>query len=216
MGEKRLNKVRTIKSTEMADILEKVSKEIDGAMRDRLFDIWALPDTYSDLRGKLLTDSYRVLRVQRNITEYMRIVSGRYTLNKSLVELTAELEKLCGDIRVMTDRKEIHFTARIPQEKIFIVCDLEKFEVAILSLVLNSIASGDENNRILLKVIVTEKFIKILIRDRGRGMSEEVRAHCTNPFYSYNPGGKEQLGLGITLTRYFMLESGGRINIKSK
>ncbi|MEO7097290.1 MAG: ATP-binding protein [Polyangiales bacterium] len=55
--------------------------------------------------------------------------------------------------------------------------------------------------------------VKLVVRDRGKGMSEEVLRNALLPFYSTKERGT---GLGLALCREIVEAHGGRIRIKSR
>jgi polar amino acid transport system substrate-binding protein len=56
------------------------------------------------------------------------------------------------------------------------------------------------------------RFVTLSVSDQGVGMSEEVLHHCTDPFFTTKTKGT---GLGLALSRQYLLENGGDLTIKS-
>jgi signal transduction histidine kinase len=59
-----------------------------------------------------------------------------------------------------------------------------------------------------------EKFLRIVIADKGRGMSEEVLRRATEPFFTTKPVGQGP-GLGLSMAYGFVQQSGGFARVES-
>ena len=58
---------------------------------------------------------------------------------------------------------------------------------------------------------------KVLLKvcDNGTGIAKEVRSRIFDPFYTTKAPG-EGTGLGLTLSRHFMEQAGGKISVHSE
>lgn len=59
-----------------------------------------------------------------------------------------------------------------------------------------------------------EKFLRVVVADKGRGMSEEVRRRATEPFFTTKPVGQGP-GLGLSMAHGFVQQSGGFARVES-
>lgn len=59
-----------------------------------------------------------------------------------------------------------------------------------------------------------EKFLRIVVADEGRGMTEEVRQRATEPFFTTKPVGQGP-GLGLSMAQGFLQQSGGFACVES-
>ena len=81
-----------------------------------------------------------------------------------------------------------------------------------LYLVLHNAARFGGGSTIDLTVAESGGRARIVVRDRGRGFSEEAFARAFDPFYSTTPDG---LGLGLPHARKLVEEMGGRIELRN-
>jgi PAS domain S-box-containing protein len=58
-------------------------------------------------------------------------------------------------------------------------------------------------------------YVRLEVRDTGRGMTPEVRARAVEPFFSTKPRG-QGVGLGLSMARGFADQSGGALKIDSE
>ena len=100
----------------------------------------------------------------------------------------------------------------------------EQFSAAILNLVVNARDAASDQGKILISTerYVTpsnqggplKPYVRVCVRDDGRGMSTETREHIFDPFFTTK--GFHGTGLGLPQVRAFMLEVGGQLNVTSK
>lgn len=111
-----------------------------------------------------------------------------------------------------------------------IPCDGGQLEPALLNLAINArdamgghgrlvISSGVRTREQVAELGVTpgrntDAYIEITVRDDGPGMSEEVRAHALEPFFTTKPKG-QGTGLGLAMVHDLVTQYGGAIDIQS-
>jgi signal transduction histidine kinase len=59
---------------------------------------------------------------------------------------------------------------------------------------------------------VEGEWVRLAVRDSGCGLSEEVRAHLFDPFYTTKSTGR---GLGLAICQRIVEDAGGRIEVNS-
>ena len=108
--------------------------------------------------------------------------------------------------------------------------DRSQLENAILNLVTNArdamppgggrvaistaLVSPDEAEAARIGVFAAGDYVRISIADQGGGMSPEVIARATEPFFTTKPEGKGT-GLGLSMVYGFVRQSGGAMTIDS-
>jgi PAS domain S-box-containing protein len=105
------------------------------------------------------------------------------------------------------------------------LCDANQLENAVLNLAINArdaMADGGDLTISTARVTLAEEadhpageFVRISVEDSGEGMSEEVVARATEPFYSTKPMGKGT-GLGLAQVYGIARQSGGTLRIDSR
>lgn len=100
----------------------------------------------------------------------------------------------------------------------------EQFSAAVLNLVVNARDATPNQGKV---VISTERhvtasgeerpsrtYVRVCVRDDGRGMSAETLQHIFDPFFTTK--GFRGTGMGLPQVRAFMLEVGGQLNVLSE
>lgn len=116
--------------------------------------------------------------------------------------LRAEIEK--NNIAVETD------LAAVPSVK----AEETKLEQAVLNILLNAIQSVKSNGRIEIKTFSDKGVVKIVIKDSGPGIPEDVLPRIFDPFFTTKPVG-EGTGLGLSISAGIVNEHGGTIDVES-
>ncbi|QXH54695.1 ATP-binding protein [Pseudomonas maumuensis] len=107
-----------------------------------------------------------------------------------------------------------------------VLVDPHQLELALLNLVVNARDAMSEGGRLTVRAGAEEGSVPrppglqggpqvwLQVSDTGYGMSEEVLAHCIEPFYSTKGVGRGT-GLGLPMVQGLALQSGGGFGIRS-
>ncbi|WP_294318844.1 histidine kinase famiy protein [uncultured Sphingomonas sp.] len=150
-------------------------------------------------------------------------LSGRVTNVDDLVRaLLPMLKRTIGDTSITIEVEPCgdHCNARI---------DPVQAEAAIIGIVMNARDAMPDGGTITISAKhvtldgsdprygdkLSGKFIALSIADTGSGMSEEVRARVTEPFFTTKDQGKGT-GLGLSMVYGFMKQSDGALHIESQ
>jgi len=95
----------------------------------------------------------------------------------------------------------------------YIYCDREYMRLCLINLIVNAIqAITDEKGTIKIEYGREDAFSYINVIDSGNGIPDEELEKVFEPYYSTKKFG---IGLGLTITKRFIEEHGGKIEIKS-
>ncbi|MDT7952521.1 MAG: MASE4 domain-containing protein [Acetobacteraceae bacterium] len=160
-------------------------------------------------RGASLTSQLLAFSRRRPLTPKPTDLSALITSMRELLSRT-----LRGDIEVRTD----------PAPTLWpVLVDSAELELAILNICTNardampnggSITIRADNVTGLHRDDVEGDFVRLSIDDTGVGMTEDVRAHAFEPFYTTKEIGKGS-GLGLPQVYGFARQSGGTAEVES-
>src|SRR5205823_8597613 len=106
-------------------------------------------------------------------------------------------------IRLETDLKEISLIAGNAPE----------LREAFTNLIFNAVDAMPNGGTITMRTYAELESVVVEISDTGTGMSEEVRLHCLDPFFSTK--GEKGTGLGLAMVYGIIQRHGGTLDIQS-
>jgi signal transduction histidine kinase len=84
----------------------------------------------------------------------------------------------------------------------------------VLNLITNGLDSVDHGGRVTVTVAANGPNADIVVVDNGCGLTEEVRQHLFEPFFTRRRSG-QGTGLGLSITYRIVAEHGGQIIVHS-
>ncbi len=94
-----------------------------------------------------------------------------------------------------------------------IYCDQGQIQQVIINLIKNAHESGSEPDKVTVELKPGHELFEIIIKDRGKGMTEDNLSNALLPFYSTKAEGT---GLGLPLCREIIEAHGGKIRINNR
>ncbi len=96
-----------------------------------------------------------------------------------------------------------------------IECFPSKLNQVFMNLLTNAIQAIDEKGKIFIKTSSDEKNVDICIKDTGKGMTEEIKKHIFEPFYTTKDISKGT-GLGLSISYSIIKKHNGQIVVNSE
>src|SRR5262249_4296067 len=86
--------------------------------------------------------------------------------------------------------------------------DAEKFEQALLNLVINALEAMPEGGRLTVRANVAGGELQVSVQDSGPGIPPEIRPNLFQPYFSTKDRGS---GMGLALSEKLIGQHGGHI-----
>jgi hypothetical protein len=130
-------------------------------------------------------------------------------------DLTLWWNQVGGLLRKAVPRERT-FEARIPERLPLVSVAPHRLTQAVLNLVVNAGEATDAGGRVLVWAEPSEdrRSVRLGVTDNGRGMTDEVRRHALDPFFTTKKRGLGT-GLGLPLVRGVVQSAGGTLSIDS-
>ncbi|MFQ5536016.1 MAG: ATP-binding protein [Gemmatimonadota bacterium] len=103
---------------------------------------------------------------------------------------------------------EFDFADGLPRVEV----DPDLMAQAVVNLAMNAIQFSPEGGRVRVKTEVEDDVLRIVVRDEGEGVSNDVRAQLFKPFFTTRHSGT---GLGLAITWGIVDRHGGRIEVEN-
>jgi signal transduction histidine kinase len=93
--------------------------------------------------------------------------------------------------------------------------DADALTHAILNFVINSLEASAKGQKVFLEVAhhPTENFLSVSVKDEGKGVPAEARAHLFEPFFTTKEDG---VGLGMSIAQRIINLHGGGVHFESR
>ena len=172
----------------------------------------------SDIAPKLLDQSSRSIekigRLIDDLLNVTRMNEGQLRLNKTTFTIAEMLDECCTHVRVSGKHKLILQGDKSLQ----INADENRIEQVMVNLVDNAVKYAPNNINIYLIVEKTFDFAKISVKDKGPGISTDMRDHLFDRYYraDYSGGQYSGLGLGLYISSEIIKRHGGQIGVDSE
>ena len=167
--------------------------------------------------------------------------STMQTVLQEAVQMIARLHYFCrprhdDDLFMPTDLKKLvqdavelakpkwHTDARAGGQKIEVSLDLDRINLfpcnvsemreALFHLILNAAEAMREGGTLTVAMRPVRNGVEFCVSDNGIGMTEEVRAHCMDPFYSTKADAGA--GLGLSMVHGIVRRHAGELEVTSR
>lgn len=142
-------------------------------------------------------------------------MSGRAGGGMAEIAEVTSLEALFADVRHrlpvgLTERMEVRI---IPPSAAVLVPRAGLVQV-VLSLVKNAFDASDQRQPVTVEASQQNGLIRLVVRDRGPGIADDVLRRAGEPFYTTKEPGRG-FGLGLFLARMFAERCGGTLTLHS-
>jgi PAS domain S-box-containing protein len=178
-----------------------------------------------DLTGKMLAKSQAALQKATKLTQQLLAFARKQRLEPRSVNLNARVIAF-SEILVSTlgERIDLRLDLRPALPECYI--DPHQFEVALLNTLINArdampqggtITIGTailrDRQKIAAHRLLGDQYVVICVSDTGEGMSRDVVARATEPFFTTKGPGT---GLGLAMVHGFVEQSHGRLELESE
>ncbi len=188
-----------------SESLESRLAELSGDDPSKAAD-WEIVHSYLETIGK---ESFRCKQITEKLLDFSRLGDRerRPTDLRDMVEGVVEMVRHLGKYK----HKEVELVAGEP---VIAEVDTQEMKQVLLNLITNGLDSLDDKGRV---TIIVGKVAgpngdraRIVVRDNGCGMTDEVKRHLFEPFFTRRRGG-QGTGLGLSITYRIVEEHHGEL-----
>lgn len=149
-----------------------------------------------------------LLKLARFDTNSVKFKKEKININKLVNDTIKELS-------ILIEVKNINIVLDI-DKKINIIGDYKWELEAITNIVKNAIEYSDIGQTITLSCEDNALFTKLIIKDEGKGISEEDISHIFERFYKAKTASSNSFGIGLSLAKSIIEQDNGKIKVNSK
>ena len=167
-----------------------------------------------DRRYALEAIRQQAMRAHEMISDLM-LFARPPALQLQPVDMVELLKKIAKALATECERRDVRLALQLPDSPIEIAADAQQLTVAINALCTNALEAIGENGTIEITLQKKNESIAIEVMDTGTGITDEVRRHLFDPFYSGREAGRG-LGFGLSKCWRIITDHGGTITVSSE
>lgn len=149
--------------------------------------------------GIIIKETDRLAMLVNDMLDLSKLENGSQPLNYSTFDISETLSDIIERYTEFSAANgyTINYTESTP---VPVRCDMGKIEQVIYNLVNNAINYTGEDKQIFVSMETEEEYVKILIRDTGKGISEENIHQIFDKYYRCEKTKREVVGTGLGLS----------------
>ncbi len=164
----------------------------------------------------LLEETQRLSAITRSLLLLAQADAGQLKLALAPVDLSAELEGMIEDARVLAEDLRLTFDVQLAPQ-LFVEADRTLLHTAIFNLIRNAIKYNEPDGRIEIRLASDSDEIVFEIGNTGPGIPLADQKKIFDRFYRAGPASSPRtdgLGLGLSLAREIIRAHGGELGLK--
>ncbi|MCC6492315.1 MAG: HAMP domain-containing histidine kinase [Pirellulales bacterium] len=189
------------------------SESLEGRLEDLLQDVGGdHADDVEVVRNYLQMIQREAFRCKQ-ITEKLLDFARRGDSQRHAADLRELAEGVIDMVQHLGQYHDKHIEL-LPGAPVIASVNPQEMKQVVLNLVTNGLESLDPGGRVRVAVERDARATRIIVEDNGCGMTDEVRKHLFEPFFTRRRSG-QGTGLGLSITHRIVEEHHGRIEAAS-
>ncbi len=167
---------------------------------------WEVVRSYLEMIGR---ESFRCKQITEKLLDFSRLgeAERRATELRELVEGVIEMVR-------HLDKYQNKQLELLPGETVLAAVNAQEMKQVVLNLITNGLDSLDDGGRVAVEVGESNGLARIVVSDNGCGMTEEVKKHLFEPFFTRRKNG-QGTGIGLSITYRIIEEHEGELIAES-
>jgi signal transduction histidine kinase len=229
---------------EMADLASSINQLADALEKTEQRRLTLLADVAHELRTPLTTiegymeglidgviapepetftliqhEATRLKWLIQELALLSRAEAGQLRVECKLLDLKAPILNVVAQFRPQFTAQEVTLNLDLPPEPVMINADSDRIEQILINLLGNALHYTPPGGHVRLRVMPSDYFVQIEIRDTGIGIPAEHLPHIFERFYRVDKSRARTsggTGIGLTIARHLVYAHGGEIWAESE
>ena len=163
---------------------------------------------------RISSEANRMALMVTQILDATRIEEGRMVLELSSCDIDQLVRETVETYFAVLNKNNNRLALRIPLELPTVEADTSRLKRVFVNLISNAL-KHTYNGTILVKAEEEEGFIKVTVKDTGRGISPEDMPHIWERYYK-GKHSETGTGLGLFICKFIIESHGGKIWAESE
>jgi DNA-binding response OmpR family regulator/nitrogen-specific signal transduction histidine kinase len=162
-------------------------------------------------------NSNRLLRLINQLLDFRKIEEQKFTLRASNTKLYDFTNEVMTNFKGEASRRNIDFQLICKNKSLELFIDRGLMDKVYFNLLSNAFKFTPDNGKITISIVENQdNTVKIGFKDSGIGIPENELSNVFNPFFRASNNNKNSSGIGLHLSKEFVLLHQGTIELKSK
>lgn len=205
-------------SNSLADISHQLKTPLTS-IRIMLDNILENPEMEKEVREDFLRDiSKQIEWISSLVISLLKIAkfdAGSIKMENEEINVKKLIDNVVSNLSILLEIKEVEVIANIDENSSFIADYKWQLE-ALTNIVKNAIEYSNQNSKIYITVENNAVFLKIKIRDTGKGIEKKDIKHIFERFYKTKNNHEESIGIGLSLAKTIIEQNNGYIKVDSE
>jgi two-component system phosphate regulon sensor histidine kinase PhoR len=152
------------------------------------------------------------------VLELARLSDSHYRLSLKPLSLLPLMERIIDTFEHRVKEKKGMLDYELPKADIVLMADEIHLQNAIQNLLDNALKYGGEPPAVHIQALPDDAYLKIIVRDNGKGIERQEHKKIFNKFYrmpTANQSNVKGFGLGLAYVREVMKAHGGQVLLDS-
>lgn len=171
--------------------------------------------TEQRLFSNLLEETQRLTTITRSLLLLAQADAGQLKLSLQPVELSAELEDVIDDARVLAESSRLRFEVAI-ERGLRVQGDRSLLRTALFNLIGNAIKYNESGGVLSVRLTVADQRIVLDVANTGPGIPPAEQEKVFERFHRVRRAGESSadgIGLGLSLAREIVRAHGGELSL---
>nr|WP_315255688.1 substrate-binding domain-containing protein [uncultured Flavobacterium sp.] len=162
-------------------------------------------------------NSNRLLRLINQLLDFRKIEEQKFTLRASNTKIYDFTSEVMTNFKGEAARRNIDFQLICKNKNLEMFVDRGLMDKVYFNLLSNAFKFTPDNGKITISIIENQdNTVKISFKDSGIGIPENELPSVFSPFFKASNNNKSSSGIGLHLSKEFVLLHHGNIELKSK
>lgn len=173
------------------------------------------PETIHKGMGVIINETERLSRMVEELLDFSRMQSGHFTLQRSTMDILAELGDAVLIYQDKAAREHIEITYDEPEMLPFVYGDKNRIRQVFINIIDNAIKYSDAGGKVTIRAFEKDGKVCVEVQDTGCGIKESDLPKIKTKFYKANHT-RRGSGIGLAVADEIITAHGGKLEIQSK
>lgn len=168
----------------------------------------------------VLNETRRLTKLTSSLITLNDFNSSSLIIKKSIFDLSQTLQITIDSFEGSANKKRVRLLPDIPSDPVLVYADQDKIYQVLYNLIDNALKFSRENSNIFITILpISEDKVRISVKDKGQGISEEQQKHIWERFYKADSSrgmDKHGSGLGLAIVKEIIKAHNETITLESE